>query len=165
MRNRLGPYHPMPGHVVRAIFELGDVQPHDRMMDLGAGDGQLIIEAHRQRGCQHATGFELNKELVLIAENKIEAYKKSLDPIEAAKLNLSVINADARKVPLDSTTFFSLYLSEHGNVALRPALTEHLLKVPEARVASFLFPMDKWKPIAVVKQSGIPLFLYNHKSL
>jgi len=48
------PYVPTPANVVEAMLEIAKVGPNDFVIDLGSGDGRIVIAAARQRG---ARGF------------------------------------------------------------------------------------------------------------
>lgn len=41
--SRLAPFVPTPVHVGRRMLQLADVREHDRVYDLGCGDGSLIL--------------------------------------------------------------------------------------------------------------------------
>ena len=46
------PYVPTPWVVVDAMLELAAVGPQDYVVDLGSGDGRLVIAASRRHGAR-----------------------------------------------------------------------------------------------------------------
>jgi hypothetical protein len=57
------PYVPTPWNVVDAMLEIARVGAADNLLDLGAGDGRIVIEAARKYGTR-GTGIELDANLV-----------------------------------------------------------------------------------------------------
>lgn len=157
--NRLAPYHPMPSDAVRSVFSLMSCQPSDTLVDLGCGDGQLLIRAaSKPYNVQKCIGYELNSELYNICQQRI------------VELNLSttvhVYNTNAVHADLSHATIIVLYLSEQGNKALLPILIPKLQQQPLTRVISFLFPIPSLHPVHTTSVSGgIPILMYNGQSI
>ena len=59
---------PMP--IVEAMLELAAVKPGERLIDLGSGDGRIVLAAAR-RGAE-AIGVEIDAELVERARRRAE---------------------------------------------------------------------------------------------
>src|SRR5258705_1345319 len=53
---------PSPQDVVQAMLDLADVKPHDFVIDLGSGDGVIVIGAAKRGSRAH--GIEYNPDLV-----------------------------------------------------------------------------------------------------
>ena len=62
-------YDPSTQEESRVMAEVADVQPGDRAVDLGSGDGRVVI-ALALRGAE-AHGFEVNPILVAVSRRKI----------------------------------------------------------------------------------------------
>ena len=60
------PYEPTPDIVVRTMLRIADVGPADRVIDLGSGDGRIVISAARDIGAQ-SLGVELDPRLVKLS--------------------------------------------------------------------------------------------------
>ena len=57
------PYVTTPQNVVDAMLELAEVGPNDRLLDLGSGDGRIVITAARRFGTA-GLGIEIDPTLV-----------------------------------------------------------------------------------------------------
>jgi hypothetical protein len=62
-------YVPADRRVVRKMIELAKVEPGDKAVDLGSGDGRIVIALARAGAETH--GFEINPFLVWLARKKI----------------------------------------------------------------------------------------------
>jgi Methyltransferase domain len=110
------PYVPTPQEVVERMLEIAKVGPQDYLIDLGSGDGRIVVTAAKKFG---ARGFGVD-----------------LNPV---RIKESVENADKAGVS-DRVAFHQRNLFETD---LRPKLLE--LK-PGTRIVSHDFDMDDWKP-------------------
>jgi cyclopropane fatty-acyl-phospholipid synthase-like methyltransferase len=61
------PFVPTPANVVDAMLDLAGINPTDILVDLGSGDGRIVIAAAKRFGIQ-ATGVEIDPELVRQSE-------------------------------------------------------------------------------------------------
>jgi tRNA/tmRNA/rRNA uracil-C5-methylase (TrmA/RlmC/RlmD family) len=57
------PFVVTPDHVTRAMLEIAEVKPSDFVLDLGSGDGRIVIVAARQFGAR-GLGVEIVPDLV-----------------------------------------------------------------------------------------------------
>ena len=139
----------------------------DVLFDLGCGDGRLLIEAAKQRGVRQAVGVELNPKLAQLAAQNITAFTSSLPVSHPPRPPpaLSIQHSDARTCDVSSASVITLYLSRRGNKQLKPLLSTQLLRHPACRVASFCFDVSGWTPVREARVSGIPLFLYDQRSI
>ena len=70
------PYVPSRRRDVRRAFdELYAIGPNDTLVDIGSGDGVVLLEA-ASRGAT-AVGYEINPLLVAVAKLRLRHYKKS----------------------------------------------------------------------------------------
>ena len=121
---------------VRLMLDLAELRPGDRLIDLGAGDGRIVIEA-AQRGIP-ARGIELDPDLVALARERAEA---------AGVSDLATFEeGDIFAADLSDATVVTLYLMPDANLALRPKLLRELL--PGTRILSLSFTMGDWQPDA-----------------
>ena len=131
------PYVPTPWNVVETMFDMAQVTSGDNLIDLGSGDGRIVIEAVKKRGAR-GFGIELNPHLVKIAKD--EAQKQGV----AARANFAEGNLFTFN--LHEASVLTMYLYPQVLMHLRPRLFEQLK--PGTRVVSHDFHMDEWKPDA-----------------
>lgn len=53
------PWHPLTTSTLRRILDFAEVQPGDKVYDLGSGDGRILIEAARRYDA-HGVGVEID---------------------------------------------------------------------------------------------------------
>ena len=70
-----GPYVPTPQAVVDAMLELAKVGPRDFVIDLGSGDGRIVLTA-AQRYSARGLGVDIDPELV--DQSNAEAQRRGL---------------------------------------------------------------------------------------
>jgi len=63
------PYLPSPESVIRTALELAGLREGERLVDLGCGDGRVLVIAARDYGA-YAVGVELNPLLVRLARRE-----------------------------------------------------------------------------------------------
>lgn len=86
------PYVPTLKADVEKSIELTGLHPGDTLVDLGSGDGRLLLAA-AEKGLQ-AVGYEVNPLLVLISWWRCRAYRA----------NVAIHMKDFRRAPLPDTT-------------------------------------------------------------
>ncbi|MFO0637009.1 MAG: class I SAM-dependent methyltransferase [Nannocystaceae bacterium] len=135
-------YVPTPDNVVAKMLEAAAVGPDDLLIDLGCGDGRLLVEAAK-RGAR-ARGYDLDPERIAEARANIEKAGVG-DRVTVARRNIF-------DVDLSEATVVTLYLLPSINVKLIPQLEK--LR-PGARIISHDFDMegveydDVWTVMAV----------------
>jgi hypothetical protein len=130
----VAPYVPTVSEDVELMLELGAVGPGDYVIDLGAGDGRIVITA-ALRGAL-GLGVELDRELVALARERARAAE--VDD-QAAFVEGDIFLAD-----LGHASVVTLYLMPEVNLRLRPKLLHEL--APGTRVISNSFDMGDWEP-------------------
>jgi hypothetical protein len=128
---------PTPNEVVEEMCRMGKVGKDDVVYDIGCGDGRLVIMAVKKFGAKRGVGIDINPDLV--AKCKENAKESGVsDKVEFKA-------ADALKIKdWSEASVVLLYLGDHLNEALRPALQKTLK--PGSRVVSHRFKMGDWKP-------------------
>ncbi len=134
----LAPYVPSPQPIVERMLDAAQLKPGETLMDLGCGDGRILITAAKKYGAK-SIGFELNKKLVEMARDAAERQKLS-DSVRIVEGNL--LEAD-----LTGADVVTLYLLTDSNSRLRPNLEKYLK--PGARVVSHDFEITGWKSVRV----------------
>jgi precorrin-6B methylase 2 len=118
--------------LVDKMLSMAKVTDKDFVMDLGSGDGRLVITA-AQRGAR-ATGIEYNPELVELSKKNAER--------AGVTGRVSFVKADLFQTDLSQATVITLFLLPSLNLKLRPKL---LALKPGTRIVSNSFTMDTWE--------------------
>ncbi len=133
------PYIPTPPAVVDVMLDLARVGPEDYVIDLGSGDGRIVIAAAKKRG---ARGFGVEIDGALVSDARREALRQGVaGRVEFKAQNLFITD-------IGRATVVTLYLYRRLLLQLRPRLFEALK--PGVRVVSHDFDMDNWRPDAHV---------------
>jgi SAM-dependent methyltransferase len=143
------PYIATPYPVVDAMLALARVKKKDLIIDLGCGDGRIVIEAAKRYGAR-GIGVDINPER--IAEAKANARRERVEQLVKFE-EQNVYDAD-----LKEATVVTLYLLQNINLKLRPILKSQLK--PGARIVSHSFDMGTWKPTKVRMLGSDPIFLW-----
>ena len=130
----VAPYVPTPISVVRTMLEITEAGPGDTVVDLGCGDGRILIMAVEEFGVDRAIGYELNPHLVDTAQTKV--YDKELNN------RIEVVNGNFMEADLSLATVVTLYLTTTGNAKLRPKFIDELKE--GTRIISHDFPIIEW---------------------
>lgn len=131
----LAPYVPTPQDVVERMLGLAGVGKSDVVIDLGSGDGRLVVTAAKQFG---ARGIGVDIDPARIAEGRANAKQAGVESLVEFR------QQDALQADLSQATVVTLYLLSSSNVKLRPRLLSQLK--PGARIVSHQFGMGDWPP-------------------
>ena len=134
------PYVPTHDSAVEAMLKLAKVTASDYVMDLGCGDGRIVIAAAKKHKA-HGLGVDLDPKRV--AESKRNAAKAGVTALVEFR------KADVMKTDVRRANVVTLFLLEEVNVWLRPRLFAQLR--PGTRVVSNSFSMRDWRPDEKVK--------------
>ena len=138
------PYIGTPPRVIERMLTLARVRSSDIVMDLGSGDGRIVLEAARRFGA-HAVGIEMNASLV---EKCQQAAQREGLAERAACRQEDIFNTD-----LSPASVLTLYLSPEFNERLSRRILQNMR--PGARVVSHDFAIGGWTP-DVVEQMQVP---------
>jgi SAM-dependent methyltransferase len=141
------PFVPTSLKVVRKMLQMADVQPGQKVVDLGAGDGRIVITAARRFGAQ-AVGVEIDPVRCLIANGLIL--------LLGLRKRAHVYHANMRDFDLSDADVVTLYLLQGTNQSLKEQLVEQLR--PGAKIVSRSFSLSGWVPVALDDTEMI--FLY-----
>ena len=131
------PYVPTPQVVVDKMLDLAQVKSGDMLIDLGSGDGRLVITAARQRGA-HGFGVEIDPQLVKLSN----ANAQRAGVADRARF----LQEDLFTTDFSEANVLTLYLLPDVNLKLRPRILAELS--PGTRVVSHDYGMGDWKPDA-----------------
>jgi hypothetical protein len=130
-----GPYVPTPQIVVDHMLRMANVGPKDFVVDLGSGDGVIVLTAASQwKAAGH--GVDIDPDLV----KKSNAEAKRLGVADRASFAVQ----DVFKTDLSRASVITLYLLPSMMVNLRPKI--FLEAKPGTRVVSHDYNFDEWQP-------------------
>ena len=101
----LAVYYPTPDPIISRMFKLSSLTSTDTLLDLGCGDGRVLIAASKLHGCK-GIGYELDSTLASEAVRKVKQEK--LEHL------VTIIHGDAMKADesIPQATVIAMYLRE-----------------------------------------------------
>lgn len=127
-------YVPTPQIVVDEMLRMAKIGANDYLIDLGSGDGRIVITAAKKYGA-HGFGVDLDTYLLKMAN---ENAKK-----EGVTDRVHFVEQNLFETDLSKATVISSYLLPEMNQKLRPKL--FTLK-PGTRVVAHDYAMGEWDP-------------------
>lgn len=151
MLGRLGKdviWLPTPDELVHRMMVMAKVGPDDVLVDLGSGDGKIVIAAAKDFGAK-AWGVEFDQRMVDLSRQRAEeAGVRDLTRFEQG----DIFTADFSKA-----TVVAMYLLPEINVRLRPKL---MAMKPGTRIVTYQFHLGRWEPDEVSTVSLRPGHLW-----
>lgn len=134
------PYVPTPTAIVDRMLTLAKVGPNDYLIDLGSGDGRLVIAAVAKYKARGGMGVEIDRSLV----------KHATDQAEKAGVagRVTFVAGDLFAADIEQATIVTLYLLPSMMGAVEAKLRKELK--PGTRVVSHDYPLPSWTPVDVV---------------
>jgi len=129
------PYIQSPTRIVDAMLAIAKVGAQDYVIDLGSGDGRIVIAAAKRYG---ARGLGIDYDSSLIAESRANAAREGVSD-RVAFLHQDIFDAD-----LSDATVVTMYLLPEVNLQLRPRILLELR--PGTRIVSHDYDMGDWVP-------------------
>jgi SAM-dependent methyltransferase len=128
------PFITTPDQVTLAMLQIAEVGPRDHVIDLGSGDGRIVITAAKRAGAS-GLGVEIVPDLV----------RRSREHAQAAGVHERVEFRvqDLFATDLGRATVVTMYLLPDVNLQLRPRL---LALAPGTRIVSHDWDMGDWQP-------------------
>ena len=130
-----GPYVPSPQSVVADMLKLASVGAKDFVVDLGSGDGRIVLTAAKVFG---ASGFGVEIKPELVKESN-EAAK-----IQGVSDRVKFITQDLFKTDISKATVLTMYLLPNTVNMLKDKLLAELR--PGTRILSHDYPLSGWVP-------------------
>ena len=129
------PYVATDYEVVDAMLALAQVRPDDYVIDLGSGDGRILIAAARSHGAR-GLGVDIDPARIREAEANARAARVAD--------RVSFRRQDLFTTPLRDADVVTLYLTQAVNLRLRPRILSQMR--PGTRVVSHDYDMGDWRP-------------------
>ena len=139
------PYVATPPAIVDEILTLAQVGPDDYVVDLGSGDGRLVIAAVAKYKARGGFGVDIDPVLVKLANDN------------AAKAGVAdrvrFYERDLFKTDVGEATVVTIYLLPRVMARVEKKLLAELK--PGARVVVHDFPFPDWQPDEIVEQDAL----------
>ncbi|MCY7389314.1 MAG: methyltransferase domain-containing protein [Burkholderiales bacterium] len=133
------PFVTTPQSVSEAMLTIAAVGKQDFLIDLGSGDGRIVILAAKKFGAR-GLGVEIDPQLVAASRTNAK---------QAGVANRSEFRTqDLFKTDLTRASVITMYLLPDVNIALRPKL---LALKPGTRIVSHDWDMGDWLPDAELR--------------
>src|SRR5689334_4394464 len=127
-------YVPTPQIVVDEMLRMAKIGANDFLIDLGSGDGRIVITAAKKYG---ARGFGVDLDTVLLKRAHENAKKEGVSD------RANFVEQNLFETDLTQATVISSYLLPEMNQKLRPKL--FTLK-PGTRLVAHDYAMGEWDP-------------------
>lgn len=128
------PFVVTPDSVTLAMLELAGVGPDDHVIDLGSGDGRIVILAAKRYGAS-GLGVEIVDELVQLSRRHAER--------AGVAARTQFRTEDLFTTDLSPASVITMYLLPEVNLQLRPKL---LALRPGTRIVSHDYDLGDWRP-------------------
>lgn len=142
------PYATTRPEAVAAMLDLGAVEAGDRVLDLGTGDGRILLAA----AARGAGGVGVDIDPALVAAANATAASRGLTDQVSFRVQ------DLFETPLEGVDVVTMFLLPEVNLKLRPRLLSEL--APGARIVSHAFTMGDWRPDGEARAGGARLYLW-----
>ena len=129
------PYVQTPQNVVDKMLEIAQVGRDDYVIDLGSGDGRMVITAAKKHGAR-GFGVDLDRRLVALS-NRNAAQAGVAD-------RAAFYQRDLHETDISRASVLSIYLLPEVNLMIRTRILSTLR--PGSRVVSHDYDMGEWPP-------------------
>jgi hypothetical protein len=130
-----GPYVPSPQSVVADMLRYADVGPDDFLIDLGSGDGRIVLTAAKVFG---ARGFGVEIKDHLVKQANQAAQKEGIAD------RVRFLKQDLFKTDVSQATVITMYLLPDTVNLLKDKFLAELR--PGTRIVSHDYPLTGWIP-------------------
>jgi SAM-dependent methyltransferase len=128
------PFITTPDNVTLEMLQAAGVRANDHVIDLGSGDGRIVITAALRFG---ASGLGVDIDPALVERSAIAARRAGV----AERVSFRV--QDLFETDLSRASVITMYLLPEFNMRLRPRLLE---LAPGTRIVSHDWDMGDWQP-------------------
>ena len=132
-----GPYVPTPWPVVDQMIRAATIGTKDLVMDLGCGDGRLVVAAAKRHGCR-GYGVDIDGELVRLANDT--AAREGVGHLVRFE-ERNIFDTDVREA-----TVLTLYLLPWMMMKLRPRFLSDLR--PGTRIVAHDYHFEDWRAVS-----------------
>jgi precorrin-6B methylase 2 len=129
------PFITTPEEVVHRMLQLAETRPGELVVDLGSGDGRIVIAAAQKFG---ARGLGIEIDPALVAKSRDNAVRAGVAE------RVSFVRGDVLAADISAANVVTVYLLPGLINRLQPRFLERL--EPGTRIVSHAFGMTGWKP-------------------
>jgi hypothetical protein len=130
-----GPYVPSPQSVVSDMLRYAEVNARDFLIDLGSGDGRIVLTAAKVFGAR-GFGVEIKDELVKKANQSAKE--------QGLADRVRFLKQDLFKTDISQATVITMYLLPNTVNMLKDKFMSELR--PGTRIVSHDYPLTGWVP-------------------
>jgi len=143
-------WQPTDRVTVQRILFLAGIEPEEHVVDLGCGDGRIVVAAAKEFDAR-ATGVEIDPLRVL--------WGRLAALVAGVGRRVRIVRANMYTYDVSDADVVILFLSATANFKLQERLRRQLK--PGARIVSYYHPMWGWTPDEVGEaRGGYRIFLY-----
>ena len=142
------PWVPTPRRTAQKMLELAQVTQDDTVIDLGSGDGRIIVMAAKEFGAT-AWGIEADPFRVLWSRSAIR--------LNGLKRKVNVVWGNFFTQSLAAASVVTVFQGQEINKRLKEKLAIELK--PGTRIVSYSFPFDGWTPVETHKDPHLYLYV------
>lgn len=139
---------PSPDKLVHRMLSMAQLKPSDYLIDLGSGDGKIVIAAARDFGTS-GLGIEYNPDMVGHAQRNAQAAGVA----DRARFE----KADIFESDFSRASVITMYLLPHLNMRLRHRL---MALKPGTRIVSHEFRLGDWTADETSRINGASVHLW-----
>ncbi|KAG7401362.1 hypothetical protein PHYBOEH_001778 [Phytophthora boehmeriae] len=170
------PFVPAKLEAVNAMLEVADLKHGETLVDIGSGDGRVVIEAAVQcPQLKKAVGIELDEALVGLSRRRImekqqeecaatpEQDQEETKERRRLQDRVEIVHADFTTADIRDADVVVLFFLPHEEIA---NTLQRKLR-PGTRVITYVFQIKQWKPEKVVstvpfmtERGSSSIFLY-----
>ena len=146
------------GRIIR-FLEKVSIKENDIVLDLGSGDGRVIIDIVKQTKC-NGIGIEIDPKLYQYSMKQTKIYEGTNNPLN----NIKWICDDVRNIDFTNVSIVILYLIPSAINQLNSFLLTNFIK-HHFRLYSFVYkiPWDEKNEIATINNLDTEYNIYEYK--
>ena len=155
---RLAPFNPTAADALSIAVELAALRSTDILVDLGCGDGRVLLAAAAACPGVRCTGYEFDPAIVERAHASLRAAAAAGGASADAAARVAIHAGDAGAADLSAASVVFVYLVPAGLEAVRPSLEGVLAR--GGRVVSNMFKIPNAEPDETREARGLKIYLY-----
>lgn len=149
-QERFSLFVPTPQWDVERMLKAAELRDGDFVIDLGSGDGRIVLEAVRKNPGVRGRGIEINEKLVIESREKAQA--------DGIADRVDFLHQNAFDADLSQATVIFLWLFPEFMRLLRPKILREAR--PGTRVITRTWNMGAWAPDDTLKNGSNDVFMY-----